>query len=121
MQEEKMMEVLMDLSNRFSVLQKDVEYLREKMDSGDRAAERNADTIRREVQGRLDLLKKENELQSRQIEALDARVKEIETKEARRVLSRWEQIKDKVFLAVIIVIGYAILAVLNLRLPAGMK
>ena len=134
MQEEKMTELLMDLSNKISTIQKDVEYLKSEMhtnyirsDEADSAvrdlleertkwAANRQDSIKAELAGQISLIKKENELQSKQIEALDDRIQALADEKKNRVYARWQQIIDKIFLLVVAAAFAAVLKWLNLPL-----
>lgn len=126
MNEEKITELLMDLKTGFSELKKDVEYIKTEMhsnyirsDENDSAtrelveertkwAANRQDSIKNELQGQIDLVKKENELQMKQIAEIEKKIREIDNKEGNRVLKRWEQIKDSVFKVGIGFIGSAV-------------
>jgi len=128
MQEDKVTELLIDLSNKFSELKKDVEYIKSEMhnnyvrsDENDTAvrelvdertswAKERQDALKKEFDNQILLVKKENELQAKIMETIDERITVLENKEAKDVMSRWEQIKDKLFYVVISLIGCALFA-----------
>ena len=135
MQTDKMEELLMNLSTQMSAMQKDIESIKSEMhsnyirsDENDSAmrnlldertqwAKNRQDAVKAELQGQIDLVKKENELQSKQIAIFETRIKNLEEVESKKIMTRWNQIKDKIFYGILIVLGYAVITILNLHIP----
>ena len=135
MQTDKMEELLINLSTQMSAMQKDIESIKSEMhsnyirsDENDSAmhnlldertqwAKNRQDAVKAELQGQIDLVKKENELQSKQIAIFETRIKNLEEVESKKIMTRWNQIKDKIFYGILIVLGYAVITILNLHIP----
>lgn len=133
---DKMEELLMELSTKMSAMQADIESIKSEIHSNSMRSDENdssmralcdermdwikgrQDGVKQEIKGQLDIMRNEIDLQNKHIEVLDARIKALEGAEGQKVMKRWGQIKDKVFYAILIAIGYAVIAVLNLNLPA---
>ena len=127
MDNDKTMDLLMELSNKISAIQRDVEYLKSEMhsnyvrsDEADNAvrdlleertkwASNRQDAVKAEMQGQINLLKKSQELNEKQIEIINDKIKVLENKEQVKVMGRWEQIKDSLFKLGTMFLGSALL------------
>lgn len=136
MENDKWTELMLQMSNQISAIQKDVEYLKteinsnyKRSDEADAAvrelveertkyAANRQDAIKAELLGQINLTKKENELNLKMINALDERIKALEGATAKKVLTRWEKVKDYLFTGAVIVIVALIIAWLGIQLPA---
>ena len=135
MENDKWTELMLQMSNQISAIQKDVEYLKteinsnyKRSDEADAAvrelveertkyAANRQDAIKAELQGQINLTKKENELNQKLINALDERIKNLEGAAAKKVMNRWEKIKDYLFTGAIILIIGAVFAWFGIQLP----
>ena len=115
MDNEKTTELLMQLSTQISAIQKDVEYLKSEIQSNYARSDENdsavrelveertkwasnrQDAVKAEMQGQIDVLKKQQELTEKQCEILDKRIKDLEERDSKKIVGRWEQIKDSLF------------------------
>ena len=136
MENDKWTELMLQMSNQISAIQKDVEYLKteinsnyKRSDEADAAvrelveertkyAANRQDAIKAELLGQINLTKKENELNLKMINALDERIKALEGAAAKKVLTRWEKVKDYLFTGAVIVIVALIIAWLGIQIPA---
>lgn len=136
MENDKWTELMLQMSNQISAIQKDVEYLKteinsnyKRSDEADAAvrelveertkyAANRQDAIKAELLGQINLTKKENELNLKMINALDERIKALEGATAKKVLTRWEKVKDYLFTGAVIVIVALIIAWLGIQIPA---
>jgi hypothetical protein len=127
MDNDKTMELLLELSNKMSAIQRDVEYLKSEMhsnyirsDENDSAvrdlleertkwASNRQDAVKAEMQGQINLLKKSQELNEKQLELMNEKIQALENKEIHKVMGRWEQIKDAIFKVGITFIGMALM------------
>lgn len=118
--------LLLELSQNFSSLKKDVEYIKEKMEQQEKNSDKSdnsikelieertryaatrQDGIKAELQTTIQLLSKENELQSEEIKKIKDRITELENQDSRKVMKRWEQVKDNIFKIGIGFIGSAL-------------
>ena len=135
MQDDRVEELLMELSTQISAVQKDVEYLKSEMhsnyirsDESDEAvrelveertkyAANRQDAIKNDLQGQINLLNKCEELREAQFKAMDERIKALEGAGAKKVMSRWEKVKDYLFNILLILVVGAVLAWLGVILP----
>ena len=115
MDNEKTTELLMRLSTQISAIQKDVEYLKSEIQSNYTRSDENdsavrelveertkwasnrQDAVKAEMQGQINVLKKQQELTEKQCEILDKRIKDLEERDSKKIVGRWEQIKDSLF------------------------
>ena len=142
MTDEKIEETLMNLSNMMSAMAKDIESIKKTIDSNQNRSNENddavkqlleertkyacnrQDTIKSELQCQINLLKKSEELQSKQneyymkqIKDMNDRITAIENARKNRVFSRWEQVADKAFWIVLAIIFAAIFKYFNFVPP----
>lgn len=134
--EDRWTELMLQMSNQISAIQKDVEYLKSEIksnytrsDEADEAVRElieertkhacnRQDAIKADLQGQIQIANKENELNQKMIAALEERMKALEGAHAKKLMSRWEKIKDHLWtLALIIIIG-SILAWFGIKLPS---
>jgi len=135
MQTDKMEELLMDLSGKITSMAKDIEAIKSEMRSNYIRADENDNSIREvieernrslkaELQGEINLLKKTEELQEKQNEIYNVRLKGLETslvelknEKKNKVFTRWEQIGDKAFYIVLAIIFGAVLKFFGVVVP----
>lgn len=135
MQTDKMEELLMQLSNQMSAMQKDIEGIKSKMHSNYVRSDENdtqvrelldertkwaanrQDAVKAEMQGQIDVLKKSAELSQKQVEIFEVRIKNLEDEKKNRVYNRWEQIREKLFYIGVAVIFAAVFKYLNFTPP----
>ena len=135
MQPDKMEELLMQLLTQMSALQKDIESIksemhtnyirsdendsqvRELLDERIKWAANRQDAVKAEMQGQIDVLKKNTELFQKQVEMLELRIKNLEDEKKNRIYSRWEQIREKLFWIVVAIVFAAVFKYLNFTPP----
>lgn len=117
----------MELSQKISALQKDVEYLKSEMHTNYIRSDENdeqmrnliedrtkyacsrQDTIKQELQGQITLLKKENDLQNETLKAYDERIKTLENAKAKKALGWVEYIEKYIFIGFVGLVAYLLL------------
>lgn len=135
MQPDKMEELLMELSNKMSSMQKDIEGIkseihanyvrsdendsatRELLDERTKWAANRQDAVKAEMQGQIDVIKKNIEIYQKQNEMLDQRIKNLEDEKKNRIYTRWEQIREKVFYLLMAIVFAAVFKYLNFTPP----
>lgn len=135
MEESKITDLLMELSQKISALQKDVEYLKSEMHTNyvrsdehdeqmrDLIEERTKssysrqDTIKQELQTQIQLLKSENDLQNKTIEKQDLRVTALENAKAKKALGWVEYIEKYIFVGFVGLIAYLLLQHFGITMP----
>lgn len=142
MQSDKMEELLMELSNKISVMQKDIESIKSEMHSNyirsdenddqvrelveerTRYAANRQDAIKAELQGQIDLLKqsqqlneKQSELYATQIKTINTEMENLKNEKKNKIYSKWEMISDKIFWIVVAVVFAAVFKYLNFVPP----
>lgn len=126
MDEGKITDLLISLASQMSGMRSDIQALKEDVSQNTKSNEekdklmkefieertkyaaQRQDAIKAELLGKITLVSSDTDKNSVEISILKKQIDEIKTKDDKRVLTRWEQIKDYVFKAVMVFTGSAL-------------
>lgn len=126
MDEGKITDLLISLASQMSGMRSDIQALKEDVSQNTKSNEekdklmkefieertkyaaQRQDAIKAELLGKITLVSSDTDKNSVEISILKKQIDEIKIKDDKRVLTRWEQIKDYVFKAVMVFTGSAL-------------